>query len=454
MKKLFGTDGIRGVANLEITPELSLYVGKYASHVLGSKIDDDKESPLLIIGKDTRLSGNMIESAITSGALSVGANVISLGVVPTPAIPHLIKYYGADAGIMISASHNPANFNGIKLFDRCGLKLKDEVEAKIEALIHEKTDLIREKSHSKMGRVLVDSASYKVYEDGIKSYFDFDLSGMKIGLDCANGSNYKIGPEVIKEFGAEIYTIGTDPDGLNINDGCGSTSLDKLRGLVLEESLDIGLAFDGDADRLLAIDEKGDLIDGDRIMLALAKRMKEKGELKSNVVVATVMSNMGLYEALKDCGIRVEKTKVGDRYVLENMLKNDYSIGGEQSGHIIIKDFNNTGDGLYTALKLLEVLVYDVEKASEITDSMKSYPQVLKNVTVPNDIKYSVAEIDEVKKAIDDVESNLKDRGRVLLRASGTEPLVRVMLEGEDLAEINQYCDDLVDLIGNVSENM
>lgn len=453
MNKYFGTDGIRGISNEELTPELALYVGKYSAYVLGIKQRLNSKNPLLLIGKDTRLSGDMIEHAITAGALSVGVDVISVGVVPTPAIPHLIKHYNANLGVMISASHNPYQFNGIKLFNEDGLKLRDEVEAEIEEFLHTKAELPDFENHKSIGRVIRELESRRIYEGKLENTLDLNLKGIRIGLDCANGSNYKIGPEVIKAFGAEIFTIGTEPNGININEDCGSTSLNALKQLVLKNKLDIGLAFDGDADRLLAVDENGEDIDGDRIMLALAKRMKKNGTLKDNTVVATVMSNMGMYIAMEEAGIFVEKTKVGDRYVLEKMLEKDYSIGGEQSGHIILKEFNKTGDGLFTALKLLEVLVKDVEKASDITNAMKSYPQVLKNIKVPNRIKYTIAEFEDIKNAIISVENKLGNRGRVLLRASGTEPLVRVMLEGENLSEINSYCDELIELIKDTVQN-
>ncbi len=449
MKKLFGTDGIRGEANVEITARLSYLTGLYSAKVLA----DEAKNSTVIIGKDTRISGDMIESALSSGLMSLGLNVILVGVVPTPAIPQLIKLFNADLGIMISASHNPAEFNGIKLFNRDGLKLKDEIEAEIERLIHEDDRHKLGLESSKIGRLRHEYEAYKVYEKLLLENIDYDLKGLKIALDCANGSNYKIAPDVLKSLGAEVFVIGNEPDGWNINKDCGSTHLDKLKHLVLEKNADIGIAFDGDADRVLAIDETGLEIDGDRIILALAKDMKAKGKLKGNAAVVTVMSNMGLEIALKKEGIDIVRTGVGDRYVLECLLNNDYSLGGEQSGHIIMTDVNTTGDGLASCLNLLYVLKYNVNKASEIRNAMESLPQVLVNVKVPNNIKYKVADLDAIKKRVEEIEEELKGRGRVLLRASGTEPLLRVMVEGENLEEIEKYANELAKLIERESNN-
>lgn len=451
MKKLFGTDGIRGEANVELTAELAFNVGRYASKVLGGmKAKPSENSTTIVIGKDTRISCDMLEAAISAGALSMGANVVCVGVVPTPALPHIIKAKGADMGIMISASHNPAIYNGIKLFNRDGLKLKDEIENIIESMILERSDLSDYLSSSNLGNLVHDLGASKIYEDKLISSVDFSLAKLKLGIDCANGSNYSIAPSVFKSLGAELHAIGTEPNGFNINDNCGSTHLSKLRNLVLSNKLDIGLAFDGDADRLLAIDEKGEVIDGDRIVLAFAKRMLKQGSLVDDTVVVTVMSNMGLFKALEKEGIRVEKTKVGDRYVLDRMLTEGFNVGGEQSGHIILSDFNTTGDGLYTALKLLEVLTKDVDKASEISAAMQDFPHVLKNANVPNHLKYSIAEFEELREAIREVESKLGDSGRVLLRASGTEPLVRVMIEGDDERLIETCADELIALIQEI----
>lgn len=444
MKKLFGTDGVRGRANVELSPELAFNVGRCAAYVL-TKHRTEAGPLTIVIGKDTRQSGDMLEAAIVAGVLSIGAKAISLGVVPTPAIPHLIFHHDADLGIMISASHNPAEFNGIKIFDSKGLKLGDEIEEEIEAMIQDEEALSHlNLSSTSIGRHLEDTEAVDVYADKMLHSLNFDLRGLNIGLDCANGSNYYVGPKVLRRLGAEVFTIGVEPDGLNINDNCGSTHLEALRKLVLDKNLHVGLAFDGDADRLLAIDEKGEVIDGDRIMLGLAKKMKAENRLNNNTVVVTVMSNMGLFKALEKEGIETEKTKVGDRYVLENMLANDHSIGGEQSGHVILREFNNTGDGLYTALRFLELLKNGRRKASEFREAMRSYPQFLKNVIVPNHLKYELADLADVKAKIKEVEDKLEGRGRVLLRASGTEPLVRVMLEGEDEREIEQYTDELV----------
>ncbi len=448
MKKLFGTDGIRGEVNSELTSRIAYLTGLYSANVL-AKIN---EKCTVVIGKDTRRSCDMLESALSAGLLSVGLDVILLGVVPTPAIPHLIKAYNADLGIMISASHNPAEFNGIKLFNEKGLKLSDEIENEIEDLIQEDNRETLNLSSSRVGRIRYELDSYKIYEKVILDNINLDLSGLKIIVDCANGSNYKIAPDVLESLGADVYAIGNEPNGININKDCGSTHLDKLKELVVLRKADIGIAFDGDADRVLAIDETGQEIDGDRILLALACFMKKAGVLNKDTVVATVMSNMGLEIALRKEGINLIRTQVGDRYVLETMLNNNFSLGGEQSGHIIIKNINTTGDGLASALTLLAVLKNSKDKASAIKEAMKSIPQVLVNVKVPNSIKYKVAELQEVKKAVLDIEDKLKDSGRVLLRASGTEPLLRVMVEGENLEEIEKYAEDLAQLIEKVSE--
>ncbi len=448
MEKLFGTDGIRGEANIELTSKIAHLTGLYGASVLA---EDNKQSTV-VIGKDTRRSCDMLQSALAAGLLSVGLDVIILGVVPTPAIPHLIKLFKADLGIMISASHNPAEFNGIKLFNKDGFKLSDEIEAKIEQLIKEDDRTKLNLSSSNFGVLKDEKTAYKKYEELLLKNFNLDLTGIKIALDCSNGSNYRIAPDVLKALGAELFVIGNQPDGLNINKDCGSTHLDKLKNLVKAEQADIGIAFDGDADRMLAIDETGELIDGDRIMLALAKDMKNKGQLNNDTVVATIMSNMGLEVALKNCGIKLVRTKVGDRYVLESMMNNNYSLGGEQSGHIINRHFNSTGDGLLSALSLLSVLKNNVNKASEIRLDMKSFPQVLVNVKVPNNIKYKVQDLAEIKNAIVEVEAKLKDTGRVVLRASGTEPLLRVMVEGQNLAEIEKYANDLAKLIEEVTK--
>ncbi len=448
MEKLFGTDGIRGEANIELTSKLAHLTGLYSASVLAK----NNKNSTIVIGKDTRKSCDMLQSALAAGLLSVGLDVVILGVVPTPAIPHLIKTFNADLGIMISASHNPAEFNGIKLFNKDGLKLSDEIEEQIEKLIKEDDRTTLNLSSSNFGVLKDEKEAYKIYEEILLKNFNLDLTGIKIALDCSNGSNYKIAPDVLKSMGAELFVIGNEPNGLNINKDCGSTHLDKLKSLVKEKQADIGIAFDGDADRMLAIDETGALIDGDRIMLALAKDLKNKDMLNNNTVVATIMSNMGLEVALRKVGINLVRTKVGDRYVLEHMMNNNYSLGGEQSGHIIIGHFNTTGDGLLSALSLLTVLKNNVKKASEIRLDMESFPQVLVNVKVPNNIKYKIQDLDEIKKAIIDVESKLKNTGRVVLRASGTEPLLRVMVEGQNKEEIEKYATDLAKIIEELTK--
>lgn len=448
MKKLFGTDGIRGEANVELSSQIAYLTGLYSAYVLA----EDQKKRTVVIGKDTRKSCDMIESALCAGLLSVGLDVVLLGVVPTPAIPHLIREYEAELGIMISASHNPAEFNGIKLFNKKGLKLSDEIEAKIEALIKEDDRSKLRLSSLNVGSLRYEPEAHRKYQDILLKHADFDLQGMKIALDCANGSNYKIAPEILRSLGAELFVIGDAPDGLNINKDCGSTHLGRLQDLTKEKQAHIGIAFDGDADRILAVDENGDLIDGDRIILAIAKDLKRKELLKNNTVAVTVMSNMGLEIALRNEEIDLVRTKVGDRYVLESMLHHDYSLGGEQSGHIIIKDLNTTGDGLATCLNLLGVLKNGRGKASDITNGMQSLPQVLLNVKVPNTIKYGIEELEEVRAAVLDVEEKLHQKGRVLLRASGTEPMLRVMVEGENREEIEKHAKDLAKLIETLSE--
>ncbi len=448
MKKLFGTDGIRGEVNTELSAELAYLTGLYSALVLAET--KGKRKCTAVIGKDTRISCDMLEAAFTSGALSVGVDIISVGIVPTPAIPHLVKEYKADFGVMISASHNPYNFNGIKLFNNEGFKLSDEIEEKIESLIQKKELNKLELDNSKIGKLTNNFESYKIYENILIKNTDLDLSGIKIALDCANGSNYLIAPDILRRLGATVFVIGNDPDGLNINKDCGSTSLDRLKDLVKLNKADIGIAFDGDADRVLALDENAEIIDGDRIILAIAKDLKKKNLLNNNKVVVTVMSNMGIEKALKQDNIDIVRTKVGDRYVLEEMINNNYSLGGEQSGHIIIRDLNTTGDGLSAALKLLSILKNDVNKASDINKMMTSFPQTLINVKVPNNMKYKLAELKEIKIAIKEVEDKLEGNGRVLLRASGTEPLLRVMVEGKNEKEIENFANYLVSEIKKI----
>lgn len=443
MGKYFGTDGVRGIANTELSPELSYKIGRAGAHVL----TNGKKHVKIIVGKDTRISGDMLESALTAGICSVGADVISVGVIPTPAVAHLVREYGADAGVVISASHNPVEYNGIKFLDSEGFKLPDSVEEEIERLIDAELDGIPSPTGAEVGRLVKEDNACEDYIEFLMNASDTKLDGMKVALDCSEGAAFKCAPELFKRLGAEVYTIHDNPDGTNINKDCGSTHLEAIKQFTVENKCDLGLAFDGDADRCLAVDENGEEVNGDFIMTVLAKHFKDKGELEKDTLVVTVMSNMGLFIACDREGIKLEKTKVGDRYVLENMKANGYKIGGEQSGHIILLDHNTTGDGLLTALYLTTVLKESGKTLSDLRSIMTELPQVLVNAKVPNEKKNIFNEDKCIVEKISEVESSLDGRGRVLIRASGTEPLVRVMLEGENIEEIEQMANEIVDMI-------
>ena len=443
MNKLFGTDGVRGVANKELTCDLAYKIGKAGAYVLTKGKKDAK----IIVGKDTRISGDMLEAALISGICSVGVDVECLEVVPTPAIPYLIREHGADAGVMISASHNPVEYNGIKFFSSTGYKLTDEIEEEIERHVNNELAEIELPFGDSVGIRDINHSGLDDYISYINSIIDIDFGGMKVALDCAEGAAYKCAPEVFKSLGAEVYVIHNNPNGKNINKDCGSTHLDQIRKFTLENKCDLGLAFDGDADRCLAVDELGEEVNGDFIMTILAKDLKSKGKLKNNTLVATVMSNMGLDIATKEQEIDVIKTGVGDRYVLERMLEEGHNLGGEQSGHIIMLDYNTTGDGLLTGVKLAEALKTSGTKLSELKSIMRNLPQVLINSTVPNDKKDIYLKDEEIIQKIKQAEEKLDGKGRVLIRASGTEPLVRVMLEGECIEEITKLAEEIVNLI-------
>ena len=443
MKRLFGTDGVRGVANKELTCELAYKIGKAGAHVLTKGKDGAK----ILVGRDTRISGDMLEAALVAGICSVGVDVECLDVVPTPTISYLTRKYKADAGVVISASHNPVEYNGIKFFSETGHKLPDEVEIEIERHIANDLEEIELPNGDNVGVKALNLDGLKEYADYIKSTTDVDLSGMKVALDCAEGASSKCAPEVFESLGAEVYVIHNNPDGRNINKNCGSTHLDKIRAFTLENKCDIGLAFDGDADRCLAVDELGEEVNGDFIMAILAKDLKSKDELKNNTVVSTVMSNMGLDIASKQQGFDVEKTQVGDRYVLERMLEKGYNLGGEQSGHIIMLDHNTTGDGLLTAVKLSEALKTSNIKLSELKSIMRQLPQVLVNTKISNDKKDIYLVDEDVKDMIKEAEDKLDGKGRVLIRPSGTEPLIRVMLEGECIDEITDMATEIAKCI-------
>lgn len=444
MGRLFGTDGVRGVANSELTCSLALEIGRAAAFVLTQATH---HKPKILIGKDTRISGDMLESALCAGLCSVGANVELLGVIPTPAVAYLTRQYGADAGIVISASHNSAEFNGIKIFNSNGYKLSDELENQIEAIILDQAEEIDLPTGDAVGTITHCETAIRDYVDFAKSTIGGDLKGMKIAVDCANGASYKTSVKVLVELGAELFVVHNHPTGTNINEDCGSTHTSKFGEYVKNIDVDIGLSFDGDADRLLVIDETGALVDGDKIMFICANHMKEKGQLVKNTLVTTVMSNYGMMLKAKELGIHLEQTKVGDRYVLEEMLRSGYVIGGEQSGHIIFLEHNTTGDGLMTALQLLSIVKETGKKVSELAEIFTALPQVIVNARVQNSKKNDYQTDKVIKGAIAELEKEFKGSGRVLIRPSGTEPCVRVMIEGPEQSVINQKANYLAKLI-------
>ena len=440
---MFGTDGVRGIANEDLTPDLAYQLGKAGAYVL----TEGTHKPTILVGKDTRISGDMLEAAMVAGILSVGANVIPVGVVPTPAIAYLTRKYKADAGVMISASHNPVEFNGIKFFDQKGLKLNDQIEDKIQQIIEGGLKDLPAPTGAGIGKIFHETAAEEDYVEFAVGTVKGDLRGLKVAMDCANGAASKVAVSAMRKLGAEVYVIHDNPDGLNINKDCGSTHMDELQRYVVEKSCDLGLAFDGDADRCLAVDEQGNYVNGDFILIICALDMKRKGLLKDDTLVVTVMSNLGLKLAAEKNGIKIEQTKVGDRYVLENMLQNNYNLGGEQSGHAIFLDYNTTGDGLVTGLALASIVHKTKKKLSELASVMEELPQILVNVKVDS-AKKNIYETDEdVKIRIREIEDILDGKGRVLIRPSGTEPLLRIMLEGPDQTEIDQMAHSLADLI-------
>lgn len=447
MSRMFGTDGVRGVANKELTVELALKLGKAGAYALAKNAD---HKPLILVGCDTRISGDMLANALMAGICSVGADSVFLGVLPTPAVAYLTRTGKADAGVVISASHNPVEFNGIKFFDGDGYKLPDSVEDEIEALIASDFEGITLPTGHEVGRIQYDLDAYKEYVKYAVSTLNTDLCGMKVVIDCAEGASYRTSVETLTELKADLVAIHNNPDGTNINAGCGSTHLEDLMAKVKSEKADIGLAFDGDADRLLAVDNNGEAVNGDEIMAVIGNYMKEKGTLKKDTIVATVMSNLGLFIMGEEKGINIEKTKVGDRYVLERMKEIDANLGGEQSGHIIFLDENTTGDGLLSALHLLKVLKETGKPLSELRGVMEVLPQALVNAKVPADKKNAYMDYPEIVEAINKVEEECNGAGRVLIRPSGTEPLVRVMIEGKDQTLIEKRAKELADLIEKV----
>lgn len=444
MGRMFGTDGIRGVANVDLTADFAFKIGQCGAYVLTKNI---KKRPRILIGKDTRKSGDMLESALVAGMCSVGVKVIPLGVIPTPAVAYLTRKYKADAGVVISASHNPCEYNGIKFFNSEGYKLSDAVEDEIELYIRGEKEIENLPTHGKVGYI---SANHNAVEDYVAfacSTIDCDLRGLKIAIDCANGASYQTAFKALNKLGASVEAIHNTPDGVNINDRCGSTHMESLQSYVTSIGADVGLAFDGDADRMLAVDENGKLIDGDQVMAICAKHMKENGKLEKNTLVATVMSNLGLFIAGEKLGIDIPRTKVGDRYVLEEMLDKGYMIGGEQSGHIIFLEHNTTGDGLVSALQFLSVLKKTGMKASEAAAIVEVLPQVLVNAKVKPENKEKYLDDPTIKAECEKLEKMFAGEGRVLIRPSGTEPLVRVMIEGKDQTVLEAEAKKLADLI-------
>lgn len=444
MGRLFGTDGARGVAITELTTEMAMNIGRAAALVLAKECN---HTPKIIIGKDTRISGDILEAALVAGICSVGANVHILGVVPTPAVAMLVRKYEADAGVMISASHNSVEFNGIKLFAGTGFKLSDEIENEIEALILDTPEKMTLKDGCEVGRVFYEKNAQWDYIRYVMKTVDSDFKGIKVAIDCANGSSSATAQRLFEGLGANCVFISNEPDGTNINENCGSTHMENLMKTVVEKKCDLGLAFDGDADRCLAVDENGNLIDGDKLLAIFSKFMKVQGKLKSNTCVVTVMSNIGFFKFAEANGINAATTGVGDRYVLERMQQFDYNLGGEQSGHIIFLDEANTGDGQLTGVKFLEVLKKTGKKASELASCMESYPQVLVNVKITADKKGMWEKNEKVQEAIAMYKEKLGDDGRILVRESGTEPLVRVMIEGKKTGIITEYAHNIAKLI-------
>ena len=443
MGKYFGTDGVRGEANVELTPELAFKLGRFGGYVLSQH---ETEAPKVFVGRDTRISGKMLESALVAGLLSVGIHVYKLGVLATPAVAYLVKTEGASAGVMISASHNPALDNGIKFFGGDGFKLDDEKEAEIEALLDATEDTLPRPSAEGLG-TLVD------YPEGLRKYEGYlvstgtPLEGMKVALDTANGAAATSARQIFADLGAQLTVIGEKPDGLNINLNVGSTHPEALQELVKESQSAIGLAFDGDSDRLIAVDENGDIVDGDKIMYIIGKYLSEKGQLAQNTIVTTVMSNLGFHKALESAGINKAVTAVGDRYVVEEMRKSGYNLGGEQSGHVILMDYNTTGDGQLSAVQLTKIMKETGKSLSQLASEVTIYPQKLVNIRVENAMKEKAMEVPAIKTIIEKMEEEMAGNGRILVRPSGTEPLLRVMAEAPTTEEVNYYVDTIAAVV-------
>ncbi|WP_028558975.1 phosphoglucosamine mutase [Paenibacillus pinihumi] len=441
MGKYFGTDGVRGVANRELTPELAYKIGRCGGYVLAGQA----EKPKVVIGLDTRVSGPMLEASLIAGLLSIGASVIRLGVVSTPAVAYLTRTLGADAGVMISASHNPVEDNGIKFFGGDGFKLSDDTELEIERLMDAAQDELPRPEGSGIGTVAVLEDAKERYISFLKTTVKNSFSGLKVVLDCAHGAAYELAPAVFRELGAEVITVGAEPNGLNINDGVGSTHPEYLREQVLAHKAHLGLSFDGDADRLIAVDEAGEEVDGDFILTICGDAMKRAGTLKDDTIVTTVMANIGFFKGAEKIGLKTAQTAVGDRYVMEEMRRGGYNLGGEQSGHVIFLDYNTTGDGILTALQLADTLAASGSKLAQAKQLMRKFPQVLVNVRVADKSLYAGNEA--IGAAVAAVEQELGDNGRVLVRPSGTESLIRVMAEGPDKDLVQRYVDQIVEVV-------
>lgn len=444
MGRLFGTDGVRGIANKELTPELAMNLGRAAATVLAV---NSRRRPLFVVGMDTRISSEMLSNAITAGLCSVGADVLILGVVPTPAVAYLIGKYKADAGIMISASHNSAEFNGIKMFSGDGYKLPDVLEEQIEEIVLNEIKSSEALIGGDVGKVTYMNSAIKDYVDHLKSTVPNSLDGLKIAVDCANGSASVVAEELMRQLGADATILYDKPDGININEGCGSTHIENLSKYVVENKMDLGVAFDGDADRCLCVDENGELIDGDQVMAICSLDMKERGRLAKNTVIGTILTNLGFIKYCEANGINFIATKVGDKFVLEEMLLEEYNFGGEQSGHVIFRDFATTGDGELTAIQLLSLVKRSGKKLSELSKVMKKYPQVSLNVNVTNDGKVKFYTNTAVKESIETAKEELGDKGRIVVRPSGTEPKIRVMVECNDEELMNKVANEVAETV-------
>ncbi len=444
MGRLFGTDGIRGIANKDLTCELAMNLGRAAAMVLSN---NSRRRPLFVIGMDTRISSEMLSSALVSGLCSVGADVLVLGVVPTPAVAFLIGKYKADAGVMISASHNSAEYNGIKMFSGDGYKLPDVLEEQIEEIIINNVKDFKPVEGADVGKVTYMKNAVKDYLDHLKSTLPNSLDGLKIAVDCANGSASVCAKDLFEQLGAEAEVLFNEPDGININEKCGSTHIEALSEYVVKNKLDLGVAFDGDADRCLCVDDKGRLVDGDQIMAICAHDMKERGRLSKNTVIGTILTNLGFIKYCEENDINFIATKVGDKFVLEEMLLEEYNFGGEQSGHIIFRDFATTGDGELTAIQLLSLVKRSGKKLSELAKIMKKYPQVSINVNVAADGKVKFYTNRIVKEAIEKAKEKLSDKGRIVVRPSGTEPKIRVMVECNDEKMMDEVANEVAEIV-------